>query len=191
MRKVFKTVLMLLVLVIAAGTAAVLSGAYNVAADVPHWRATSMLLGFARERSIETRAAGIQVPDDLDDPARIAEGAEHYNEMCTGCHLSPARSGSEMREGLYPKPPNLAEHGLHDAKDAFWTIKHGIKMTAMPAWGKTHDDEKIWDLVALLKVLPSMTAEQWRGLTENAANTEDDDGNDGNARHHVDTTGSH
>lgn len=164
MGKVIKTVLVLVVLAIAVAAAAILSGAYDMAADVPHWKITSMLIGVARERSIENHAAHIRVPDDLDDPRRIAEGAAHYNEMCTGCHLAPGQSDSEMRQGLYPRPPDLARRGIADPREAFWVIKHGLKMTAMPAWGKTHDDEKIWDLVALLKVLPSIDARQWRRL---------------------------
>ena len=28
-------------------------------------------------------------------------------------------------------------------------VKHGLKMTGMPAWGVTHDDEMLWDVVAL------------------------------------------
>jgi len=40
---------------------------------------------------------------------------------------------SDLRPGLYPHPPNLAQEDTRDAQKAFWTIKHGIKMSAMPA----------------------------------------------------------
>jgi hypothetical protein len=33
--------------------------------------------------------------------------------------------------------PPLAQEDLRDGRRAFWIIKHGIKMSAMPAWGKT------------------------------------------------------
>jgi hypothetical protein len=32
----------------------------------------------------------------------------------------------------------------------FWVIKNGVKMTAMPAFGKTQDDQTIWKLAAFL-----------------------------------------
>jgi hypothetical protein len=39
---------------------------------------------------------------------------------------------SDIRAGLYPHPPTLAQEDARDAQRAFWTIKHGIKMSAMP-----------------------------------------------------------
>ena len=39
--------------------------------------------------------------------------------------------------------------------EQFWIIKHGVKMTGMPAWGVTHDDEMLWDVVALVRKLQS------------------------------------
>jgi mono/diheme cytochrome c family protein len=44
---------------------------------------------------------------------------------------------------------------------AFWIIKHGIKMSAMPAWGKTLDDTAIWELVAFVRKMPEMTPETY------------------------------
>jgi ketosteroid isomerase-like protein len=38
-------------------------------------------------------------------------------------------------------------------------------MTAMPAWGATHDDQRIWAMVAFLQKLPSLTPEQYQILT--------------------------
>ena len=49
--------------------------------------------------------------------------------------------------------------------EAFWIIKHGIKMTAMPAWSKTHTDAQLWDLVAFLDKLPKMTPAQYAEAT--------------------------
>lgn len=150
----------------------VYSGSYNIGADEPHWPLTFKLLEAVRDRSIERHASGIQVPD-LTDPKLIAEGAEHYAAMCSGCHLAPGMKETEIRAGLYPQPPNLASHeheGSHDdgewsAAQKFWVIKHGIKTTAMPAWGATHDDQSIWGLVAFLQKFPDMSVEQYRELT--------------------------
>ena len=104
----------------------------------------------------------------LDNPALIAEGAENYAEMCTGCHLAPGMQDTEIRKGLYPQPPNLALDGVDNPAEAFWIIKHGIKMTAMPAWGATHDDAKIWAMVAFLGKLPAMSPAEYGNLTAGA-----------------------
>lgn len=142
------------------------SGVYNVAADTPHWDMTQSLLTVIRNRSITVHSRAINVPN-LDDPQLVAMGAGHYSEMCTGCHLAPGMDGSELREGLYPKPPVLYKTGIKDPARAFWIIKHGIKMTAMPAWGTSHSDHAIWAIVAFLKKLPALSPEQYKMMTVN------------------------
>ena len=101
MKFIFKLIVLLILVVIAAG-AWVWSGQYYIGADSPHWQLTRQAIDTLRERSIETRAEKIRVPD-LDDPALLSEGAEHYAEMCTGCHLAPGMDESELRKGLYPQ----------------------------------------------------------------------------------------
>ncbi|HET6587634.1 MAG TPA: cytochrome c [Oleiagrimonas sp.] len=160
--KYLKGMIILIIVVVIAIAAWVWSGSYNIGADSPHWGFTRYAIGQLRERSIESRSADIKVPN-LDDPALVAEGAHHYAEMCTGCHLAPGMGDSELRKGLYPRPPNLT-HFAPDPAEAFWIIKHGIKMTAMPAWGKTHDDQKIWAMVAYLQKQPHMSVERYREL---------------------------
>ena len=54
---------------------------------------------------------------------------------------------------------------MQESRRAFWIIKHGIKMSAMPAWGKTLDDAAIWDLVAFVRKLPEMTPETYAQLS--------------------------
>jgi mono/diheme cytochrome c family protein len=162
-----RALLLVVILAVVLGAAFIVSGVYHVGADEPHWSVTSKIIDLLRNRSIEIHAQGIAVPN-LDDPKLLAEGAEHYTQMCTGCHLAPGMQDSEMRKGLYPMPPNLAEHGMHDAAQAFWVIKHGVKLTAMPAWGKTHGDDAIWGLVAFVKKLPEMTPEQYQQATGSA-----------------------
>ena len=46
----------------------------------------------------------------------------------------------------------------------FWVIKHGIKASGMPAWGKSMNDEYIWNMVAFLQGLPKLNAEQYRAM---------------------------
>ena len=175
MKTVLLTLFSLALLATAGVAALVASGAYNFAADAPHWRLTEAVIGAARHRSIDQRASRIAVPDNLDNPERIRKGAAHYQPMCAGCHLAPGMEDTELRTGLYPTPPVLSEHGIHDPAGAFWTIKHGIKMSGMPAWGTSHDDESLWDIVALLKAMPEMTEAEWQKLsgqeTENGRKT--------------------
>src|SRR3546814_6059193 len=109
-----------------------------------------------REHSSGARMADVAVPN-LEDPQRIRLGAVNYSAMCTGCHLAPGVEDTEIRPGLYPMPPNLTTLANQDPKRSFWIIKHGIKMTAMPAWGKTHSDEPIGNQVHFHQKLPVLT----------------------------------
>ena len=108
-----------LLLALAAGVGVfVWSGIYNPGADSPHWKLTYMLMQATREQAVERHAAGIKLPGDLNDPQLILKGAGQYAAMCTQCHLTPARHDSEIRPGLYPQPPNLAQMHV-DPRDAF------------------------------------------------------------------------
>jgi|ERR1700728_505820 mono/diheme cytochrome c family protein len=157
-------------LVLAIGTAVFVgSGVYNIGADDHHTRIVLAIIEQLRNRSIAVRAHGIEVPN-LDDPKNIAVGAQHYAALCIGCHLAPGVTKSDVRPGLYPHPPNLAQEDIHDVRRAFWTIKHGIKMSAMPAWGKSLDDAAIWNVVAFLQRMPGMTPEAYRQLSQARSN---------------------
>ena len=150
------------------------TGIYNIGADAPHSSEVYGLLRELRENAIAHHARGIEVPKDLSDPKRIEAGAGLYVEMCTGCHLGPGVEPSELSQGLYPPAPDLAKTIDRTAAQQFWIIKHGVKLSAMPAWGKTHNDELIWDMVAFIRQLPKMSAEQYKTTIANAPEDHDE-----------------
>jgi mono/diheme cytochrome c family protein len=151
----------------------VYSGIYNIGADDHHTRPVYALMRTLRERSIESRAKDLRVPN-LDDPQLILKGAGQYAAMCTGCHLAPGMADSEIRPGLYPQPPELSKFRSYP-REAFWVIKHGIKMSAMPAWGSSHDDATIWSMVAFLQKLPDLSPGQYKDIVARAPPDEDMD----------------
>jgi mono/diheme cytochrome c family protein len=151
--------------VVIATAAFVRFGMYDVAADTPHWRATHAALAALRDRSVAARASSVEVPD-LSDAAMIREGAGNYDSMCVGCHLRPGLDETELSLGLYPAPPSWRDLGRTDPREAFWVIKHGIKMTGMPAWGKSMDDRYIWGMVAFIGRFPDLDAAQYVAMVE-------------------------
>lgn len=152
--------------IVAVISAATYLGSYNVAADEPHWGVTNMILARIRDRSIAVRASTVAIRD-LADPELISGGAEHYAAMCAGCHLAPGTEETELRAGMYPEPPDLTKPSERDPRETFWIIKHGIKMSGMPAWGKTHDDDSIWGLVAFIRQLPNLEPAAYQRLVGN------------------------
>ncbi len=166
--KLIKAMLVLSGAGLIGGMLFVYLGVFNVAADDPHTKPVYWLMEAVRERSIAMRVRGIEVPT-LDDPAMITAGGADYNEMCSGCHLKPGVAGSEMASAMYPQPPKLAKIKRDNPAETFWIIKHGFKMSGMPAWGLTHDDRRMWAMVAFLQQLPRLTPAQYQILTARSA----------------------
>ena len=160
----FLTIVIFLAVVTAGLALYVLSGYYNIAATSPHWNITLSLIDTLRDRSIEVHSKGIQAPN-LDDPKLKELAFPHYHEMCRLCHGAPGYSPEEFAPGLYPSPPSMTSGKIQQAlKDTeiYWIVKHGIKMTGMPAFGPTHTEKIMWGLVALAEEVPRMTPEQYR-----------------------------
>jgi mono/diheme cytochrome c family protein len=163
-----------LAVIVALGAAAfIYLGIYNIAADDPHTPAVYSVLENLRNRSIQIHARGITPPADLASAQRISTGAGLYAEMCSGCHLGPGVEKSEISQGLYPRAPDLATAQDLAAAQQFWIIKHGVKLSAMPAWGRTHPDPLIWDMVAFVRKLPGMTPAQYKATIASAPEDHD------------------
>ena len=75
----------------------------------------------------------------------------------------PGASREQFADGLNPGPPNLARStGDLTPGEVFWIIKNGIKMTAMPAFGKAYTDDQIWHIAFFVKrKLPNVTPAQY------------------------------
>jgi mono/diheme cytochrome c family protein len=142
------------------------AGAYDMGADAPHWDVTRRVIETVRDRSIAAHSRNIDLPE-LEDEQLVSKGAGQYAAMCVNCHLAPGMTDSEIRPGLYPQPPNLSEQRI-DPKRAFWVVKHGLKMSGMPAWDIGHDDETIWSIVAFVTRLPGLSAGHYKEMVANA-----------------------
>jgi len=162
-------------LLVLVGVAAIwiYAGLYNIAADVPHPQPVYWLLETIGDRSVVARARDVVVPNNLNDPSRISRGAGQYADMCSGCHLAPGMKRTEISRGLYPRAPELRHKTDLTPAEQFWIAKHGVKMTGMPAWGVTHDDELLWDVVAFVRKLPELTPDQYESLVKNAPKHEE------------------
>ena len=113
----------------------VYSGVYDVAATKPHLGVTYWALSTIMDRSIHHHAAGIPVSKTYESPD-LAEGYEHFSEMCVACHGAPGIEPNDVGRGLYPPAPDLAE-AANDwtPSELFCIVQHGIKMSGMPAFG--------------------------------------------------------
>ncbi|HML93012.1 cytochrome c [Methyloceanibacter sp.] len=155
-------------------TSGIYFGLYNVAADEPHSQSVYRLLQTIRDRSIAVRATAIDVPADLSDSERIGSGGGQYAEMCSSCHLAPGMERTEISRGLYPRAPELRRGSRATPAEDFWVVKHGIKATGMPAWGVTHSDKLLWDIVAFVRRLPELSSDEYKEIINRAPRSHDE-----------------
>lgn len=115
----------------------------------------------------------------MNDTVNFVQGFIHYNEMCVSCHGAPGLNPEELARGLYPTPPKFYKsNDMPDPDEAFWIIKNGIKMSGMPAYGPTHDDQKILAITDfLLNKMDKMSPEEYRIWVKKYAEHEDNDEN--------------
>lgn len=149
--------------------AVVYSGWYDSRATRPHTAPINALLEVALEQSIKTSAADVQAPK-LDDPARVRSGFEVFRAHCVQCHGAPGVAPEPFAMGLMPAPASLVTTARHwSAAEIYWVVRYGIKMTGMPAWQYRISDAAIWDVVAFMRVLPTLSPTDYRAWNERAA----------------------
>ena len=163
---VLRTIVALVILGCAAAVAFIYSGLYDVSATAPDNAIVAWAVHAVSEASVAARLGANKVPEGLDKPETIKAGGRLFVENCAVCHGSPEVPPTPIAQGLNPAPPNLfAATRKPDEKENFQFIKYGVKMTAMPGFGKSFDDEHIWQTVAFLNKLPGMSKSDYAGLT--------------------------
>ncbi|MFL6717243.1 MAG: c-type cytochrome [Burkholderiaceae bacterium] len=169
---VFATLGLLLVAGAVGAAAFVYAGVYDVAATKHHTGLTYHLLHYAMLRSVRTRADDIH-PPPLDRPDRFRNGMALYAEHCVQCHGAPGVSPEPFAFGLRPAPVNLVEPGrTWQPSQIYWIVKHGVKMTAMPGWEYRLSENELWDLVAFVKGLPTLSPVDYKKTLPTAAPTD-------------------
>jgi mono/diheme cytochrome c family protein len=158
----------LLMLALAAGGAGlfVYAGLYNISATEQHTSPVYKLLEYAMLRSVKVRTGSITVPE-LGSEQRISSGLAHYREHCLQCHGAPGISPHTLAFGMTPAPVNLVSTAREwKPAEIYWVIKHGIKMSGMPAWEYHLSDEDIWNLVAFVEAMPAMSPVEYATLSK-------------------------
>lgn len=160
------SVVAVLLLATATFLAVVFSGEYNVAATTGHAPVVRWTLATVMENSVRDHAEGVRVPP-LSDSTLLQSGLHHFGEMCVTCHGAPGVERSEIGKGLLPEPPELSRVVPQwTSAELFWIVKHGIKMSGMPAFGVTHDDRELWGIVAFLRRLPELSPQEYEALRQ-------------------------
>jgi Cytochrome C oxidase, cbb3-type, subunit III len=142
------------------------TGYYDVAADAPGGF-IDVALVHIRDASISHFASGIP-PMSLDDPATIQAGASNFAKVgCVTCHSGPGVQRAAFAKGaMNPGPPGLRTMSKLEPAEIFWVVKNGIRMTAMPSFGKAGvPANDIWQIVAFVKKAPKISPADYQAWT--------------------------
>lgn len=161
--KVLTSVILTLATLIVLFVLFIYSGVYNVAASKEHTALGRWVLNTLQERSIRARAPA----DTVARPTSLSSGYEGFRAMCVMCHGSPTQSRWEPAAHMTPVPPDLHHEAEEwSSQELAWILEHGIKMTAMPAFGPTHSREAIVNIAAFVDTLPKLSIAQYKQLSE-------------------------
>ncbi|MGC2458874.1 MAG: c-type cytochrome [Gallionellaceae bacterium] len=147
--------------------ALVQSGLIPANADAKPGRLETWMAGTSLDATLRRDAPKEQNPVALNEQ-NLLEGVHLFAKNCAVCHGSAKgdASATPIAKGLYQKPPQFATDGVEDDPegDSFWKIKHGIRLTGMPAFGNSLSDREIWTLALFLKhmdKLPPAVQQAW------------------------------
>ena len=117
-------------------------------ATPPAWE--TQLMRSAVHASVRRSAAGIQAPpqDNVDDA--MVQGGKLYFNGCAGCHGEPGKPGEDLDH--YPRVPQLPQVGTqYSEPELYWIVKHGIRHTAMSAYGPFYSEKQLWAIASFLR----------------------------------------
>ncbi len=162
-----------LILLALGAASALWAGLFNTAATLPPGALEKKLAGLALDRSVARRAPKASNPLRA-TPDVLRGGMAHYRQMCVACHGAPGVDASEVGDGLNPPAPDLTIPKVWRRTDGeiFWIVQNGIRMTGMPAFGPTHKDEEIWKIVAFVRHLPELGADEQKELKKGVPGAE-------------------
>lgn len=79
------------------------------------------------------------------------------------CHGAAAVPSEQWVNGLNPTPPYLDVAQQWNPRELEWTLRNGIKMTAMPAWRESMSDSQINGVVLSVATVSKMPPQTYLG----------------------------
>jgi thiosulfate dehydrogenase len=135
-----------------AFAAYVASGRMPAAATDPPLPMEAFVAGFALHGRIKREAPTRDVSGVA--TAELVGGADVYQKNCAVCHGLPGQETPPIGKGEFPPPPQLFTVDGRVSDDpagvTYWKVKNGIRLTGMPAFGTSLDEQQMWQVTALV-----------------------------------------
>ena len=168
MRNFILGVIVTILALVIVGVGAALMGYLPTHANATPPRLEQHLATSALDASIERHAPRVNNPVSPTDE-HLIEGLKIYTMNCAGCHGGLDRQPVQLGVSFYPPAPNLILDPLDDPEwRVFYTIRTGVRYTAMPAWEKNLSTTDIWKVTAFLTrigKLPPAVQDYWKKAT--------------------------
>jgi mono/diheme cytochrome c family protein len=151
MRNFVLGVIVTVLVIIVGGWLYASGGFMKITADESPGQLERRLASTAVDAAVERQAPQITSPIPATD-SNLIDGMKLYRSNCAGCHGDMDKKVAEFGRSLYPATPQLIVRPIHDPEwHIFYVVKHGIRWTGMPAWGKTVKDEDLWKVTMFLQ----------------------------------------
>ena len=151
--------------VLAAEFVYVRFGFVNPRADITENSVEKSIAMPALDASVDRHAPDVKNPVPPTNDNLIA-GMKLYQTSCASCHGDIQRPDALLADALYPRAPQFVK----DAPDMpenqnFYIIRHGVRLSGMPAWDKALTEQEMWQLTTFLShmdKLPPQIEAQWK-----------------------------
>jgi mono/diheme cytochrome c family protein len=139
-------------------------------------RVEASIAGTLREWSIPAKYE--RMPNPVACSEEVFKQAQaHWADHCATCHANNGSGDSMLGRGLYPRPPDMrsAETQHESDGELYYTIKNGVQLSGMPAFGEPGDeDADSWKLVCFIRRLPQLTAQEEQDMKKMNPKTPED-----------------
>ncbi len=151
-------VIFTLAFIFGAAVVAVYAGIMPAGADSKPFPGEKWAAGKSLHATLVRESKGVTNPLQATDDNLLA-GIKSYGQNCSICHGASDKKASTLAKGFYIEAPLLAKDGVEDDPDGvtFWKLKHGIRFSAMPAFGANLSDDKLWELALFLKHMDKLS----------------------------------
>jgi len=126
----------------------------------------------ALDASVDRRAPSMKNPVPPTEE-NLLSGMRIYQSSCSGCHGDISHHHLAFGDSFYPRAPQFME----DAPDMpenqnYYLIKHGIRLSGMPAWDSVLKESEVWQVTSFLNninKLPEPVLAAWKAAATQAA----------------------
>ena len=99
-------------------------------------------------------------------PEVLTEARHHFADHCATCHANDGSGNTPIGQNFYSKAPDMRRPETQSLTDGelYYIIHNGVRLTGMPAWGASDQDEGSWKLVWFIRQLPQLPPEDLRDM---------------------------